>query len=568
MSNPAHKYAAFDPNHPGGSDGGSDASIVMRTGANKAALKDLERAVFAGKKAIWPLFFATLVVGVGTSVWGLLKGEGRLVFIIVLIGWGVLFGIEGFMLNELSTVRRSHHPMIVLRLCFTFGGWFSGYLIATCVLIGIWMYKGRFEGSHKLAWALLVIQGLLCAAVIVAFVLYVQLYSRKIKQLQMQATLVTPGATQHIASAVGSMRRKVSRLSQRSHTSSSRRAKDGSTPSRRSSRGSTLVGSASVRSKASKRSSSQAPSDSGTDTDDGYSDAARGEARRRAGSGKGGGESGNDGYSSGAGSTTASDDDTLLGAHDQHGAQARAPTSTVSRSASAASASSYSSSRAHDDPTTSSDIPASLRIGSPTSSPTSSRPTSPVYRPTSAASSSTRPGTIPVLVRGRSGTTSALFDPVTSRYVSYSTLPETGPAPPPTRTSDPYLTRAPSTSPYPFQQTSTSTYAAPPPSAYSPYTAYSPPSSPAPPGRAAFPYAPASAQPRTPGIGSRPPPSSSAPPPSTSRYPPPPSYPVGRSASTAAARSAYSAAAASQGADRARLAVTNPDGLPPMPLHH
>ncbi|GAA5890353.1 hypothetical protein JCM8208_002789 [Rhodotorula glutinis] len=551
MSNPAHKYAPFDPDHPDGSDGGSDASIVMRTGANKAALKDLERAVFAGKKAIWPLFFATLVVGVGTSVWGLLKEKGDLrnVFIVILIGWGVLFGIEGFMLNELSTVRRSHHPMIVLRLCFIFGGWFTGYLVATCVLIGIWMYKGRFEGSHKLAWALLIIQGLLCAAVIVAFVLYVQLYSRKIKKLQMQATLVTPGTTQQLASAVGSMRRKVSRLSQRSNksSSSSRRDKDGSAPSRRSSRASTLVGTRSVRSKASKPSSSQVPSDSGTDTGDGYSDDGRGKAGKGGGSGKGG----EDGYSSGAGSTTASDDDTLLGAHDQrssYGAQARAPSSTLSRSASAASASSYSSSRAHDGPTTSSGapIPASLLIGSPASSPSNSRPTSPVYRSTSTASSaSTRPGTIPVLVRGLSGTTR-----------------------PASTSMNPYLARAPSssTSPYPYQRQSTSAYSAAPPSTS--YIAYSPSSSPAPPDRASSsPYTRSSTQSRSPGASTRPPPSSSAPPPSTSRYSLPPSYPVGRSASTATARSAYPASAAG-GAGRAQLAVTNPDALPYMPLHH
>jgi len=76
MSNPAHKYAPFNPNHADGSDGDSAGSIVMRTSINKAALKDMERAVFAGKKAIWPLFFATLVVGVSTSVWGLLKEKG------------------------------------------------------------------------------------------------------------------------------------------------------------------------------------------------------------------------------------------------------------------------------------------------------------------------------------------------------------------------------------------------------------------------------------------------------------------------------------------------------------
>ncbi|GAA5854595.1 hypothetical protein JCM9279_005704 [Rhodotorula babjevae] len=553
MSNPAHKYAPFDPNHPDGSDDDSAGSIVMRTSANKAALKDMERAVFAGKKAIWPLFFATLVVGVGTSVWGLLKEKGDLrnVFIIVLIGWGVLAGIEGFMLNELSTVRRSHHPIIVLRLCFIFGGWFTGYLISSCVLIGVWKYQDRFAGSHTLAWALLIIQGLLCAAVIVAFVLYVQLYSRKIKKLQLRATLVTPGKTEQIASAVGSMRRKVSRLSRRSTKSSapsSRRAKDGAVPSRRSSRASTLVGSGSVRSKASKRSATQVPTDSGTDTDDGYSDGARGKAGTGAGSGRSGGE---DGYSSGAGSTTASDDDTLLGAHDQysHGAQVRAPASTVSRSASTASTSSSFESRARDYPTTSSGaaIPDALRIGSPTSSPSSSRPTSPVYRTASTSSSSIRPGTIPVVVHGPSSTTRL--------------------APTAARSTNPYFARAPpSTSPYPSQRPP----ALPPPSAYSPYTAYSPPSSPAPPDRASSPpYARPSAQSRQPGFGTRPPPplASSAPPPAASRYAPPPSYPVGRSASTATARSAYPLSSGGQGGARA-LAVTNPDALPDMPLYH
>lgn len=79
MSNPKHNYPPLKHNYPPlkhNDDDDSDGSIVMRTGANKAATKKMERAVFAGKKAIWPLFFATLLVGVGTSVWGLLKETG------------------------------------------------------------------------------------------------------------------------------------------------------------------------------------------------------------------------------------------------------------------------------------------------------------------------------------------------------------------------------------------------------------------------------------------------------------------------------------------------------------
>ncbi|TNY19279.1 hypothetical protein DMC30DRAFT_418047 [Rhodotorula diobovata] len=568
MSNPKHNYPPLKHND----DDDSDGSIVMRTGANKAATKEMERAVFAGKKAIWPLFFATLLVGVGTSVWGLLKETGDLhsVFIVVLIGWGVLVGIEGGMLHELSTVRRSHHPKIVLRICFIFGGWFTGYMAGSCVLIGVWMWQGRLDGSHKLAFGLLIVQALLCIGVVVAFVFYIMLYGRKLRTIQIQSKLKTPGTAKQISAAVGDVKRKVSQLSQRSKRSS--------VPSRRSS-ASTRVGRTS--STASKRSgaSTLVPSDSSTDSDSGGGSYKKGATATKAG-GKGYDDDGG----STDGASTSGSEDTLL-PQSQYNTQARSKAPKPSRPASTASVSQYSSSAARTGPPPSSSArpPPSMRVGSPTfSSPDSRAPPMPVTR-----SSSTRV-TIPVIVRNGSQTTSASFDPLTSRYVAYSTSPDTGPAPAP---ANAYTSRAGptplSTSPQytPYRPLSTPYSAAPPPSGYRSYS-YSPPTSPGPassaPGSASSrDYTRSSSARAPPGVGIRPtPPPSSAPPPSSPRYAPSPSsYPFARSASsassypastapyasTSAASSAYGPQPASAPAPSAR--PRNPDALPAMPLY-
>lgn len=555
------------------------------------------------------------------------------VFIVVLIGWGVLVGIEVRASSVLSGPRAgkcspagsrrvacstSYRPSggrTIQRLSFAFAsssacvlqarmasssraayalprpqGWFTGYMAGSCVLIGVWMWQGRLDGSHKLAFGLLIVrlcalaarpratltpessqvQALLCIGVVVAFVFYIMLYGRKLRTIQIQSKLKTPGTAKQISAAVGDVKRKVSQLSQRSKRSSA--------PSRRSS-ASTRVGRTS--STASKRSgaSTLVPSDSSTDSDSGGGSYKKGATATKAG-GKGYDDDGG----STDGASTSGSEDTLL-PQSQYNTQARSKAPKPSRPASTASASQYSSSAARTGPPPSSSArpPPSMRVGSPTfSSPDSRAPPMPVTR-----SSSTRV-TIPVIVRNGSQTTSASFDPLTSRYVAYSTSPDTGPAPAP---ANAYTSRAGptplSTSPQytPYRPLSTPYSAAPPPSGYRSYS-YSPPTLPGPASRASGSalspsYTRSSSARAPPGVGIRPPPPpSSAPPPSSPRYAPPPSsYPSARPASsaspypastapyasTSAASSAYGPQPASAPAPSAR--ARNPDALPAMPLY-
>ncbi|BGP36906.1 hypothetical protein JCM10449v2_000808 [Rhodotorula kratochvilovae] len=538
-----------------------DGDPEMRHEANQAARDDLTRAIYAGKKSIWPVFMATVLVGIGTSVWGLLKYKSedkvyfRWIFTVVLVGWTILAGIEGFMLNELMTERRTHHPSIVLRICFAFGGWFTGYCAAACVLVGMWMYQGHFDDgkTHTLGWGLLIIQALLCAACVVGFVCYIVLYGRKLKKIPMQADDV---------SKIRSVRRQ---LSDKSRTVRRRMSDRSSKRSRRTSGALTLVRQSSTRS-----GSSAAPKDGGYG-DDGYG--------KDSGYGKHDDYGKTGGYDSDC-ATTSGSEDTLLSKHDDappstpppdYHARARQPApSTVSRQASTASSyanAPWSSNPTYTTPTTASGlpIPPMLQAGPSPSSRAYSPPASPTYHTSS---------TIPVVMRSGSQVTRAAFDPHSNRYVSSSTSTvrpaSTSSYGRPGSSSSSYGRPGSSSSssyiPYRSPSTASAGYAAysaaptMTPRSYSP--PYSPSSSPPPVNYTNRPYSPpprplarsysrSSANASTPGLATRPPPSSSAPPPSTSRYQPPSS--LSRSASSS---SSYYAAPP-------RSSVTNPD--PPRP---
>ncbi|GAA6047233.1 hypothetical protein JCM3770_006963 [Rhodotorula araucariae] len=178
----------------GGSDD-SDGDLVMRSEQIRLADDVLARAVRAGRKTLWPVL-ATVLIGTGTSIWGWLKYKDeallyfKWIFLVLLTGWGMLAIIGIFMWRELVTKRRTHHASIVLRICLIFGGWFTGYCIAACILVAVWKCQGHFDDgkANTLGWALLIIQALLGLACLVNFVFYVELYGRKLKGIHPQAT--------------------------------------------------------------------------------------------------------------------------------------------------------------------------------------------------------------------------------------------------------------------------------------------------------------------------------------------------------------------------------------------
>ncbi|GAA5853512.1 hypothetical protein JCM8547_002489 [Rhodosporidiobolus lusitaniae] len=229
MSNPRHSR----PPQPSTFQRGTiDLDPDPRTPSLTQTDHERKRAQ-AARTAKWvqvPELVATLVVGVGLSVYGIVsqwKEEPtyfRWTFVITLIGWTVLLIPEGFMVAELmgDSLRRPHRVWFVRRNAFIFGGWFLGYLSGSVVLVAVWRTQGKYNdgNSHKKAWTLLIIQAVLAFFILIAFALYI-VYFLRIYRLKIQIR-----ATE--TSRMGSLKRKLTGKHSRSssHRKSSRKKVD------------------------------------------------------------------------------------------------------------------------------------------------------------------------------------------------------------------------------------------------------------------------------------------------------------------------------------------------------
>ncbi|BGP67473.1 hypothetical protein NBRC10513v2_000791 [Rhodotorula toruloides] len=163
-----------------GSDGSSSEEFAFRKGQADHEQRTRDAAVHDGKIAMW--------VAVGASVMGLLCSAYGIfsfrsddsffcpAFVITAVGWGILIGIELFLLRELHAKRRGHHGAIIRRSAFIFGGWCFGYFAAALVVVVICMVKGRFANSSQpgIGYTLLITEAtldlLVCSACLARYV--------------------------------------------------------------------------------------------------------------------------------------------------------------------------------------------------------------------------------------------------------------------------------------------------------------------------------------------------------------------------------------------------------------
>ncbi|GAA6035281.1 hypothetical protein JCM8097_008796 [Rhodosporidiobolus ruineniae] len=189
-----------------------------------------EQATVMARKVVWPAFFAVLVGGLGLSVWGVVKywsdevAAFRSLFLGTLVGWAVLVGIQYLMIRELSGTNRPHQPKYVLKLACAFGGWLGLFFVAMVATFAILNSNGAFSSStsHKLAWALLILQLLLALLPSLAALAVYTVYYRHISPLrpQVRATEVLSRAEKRARrGSKRSQRSQASQVSRRSEKS-------------------------------------------------------------------------------------------------------------------------------------------------------------------------------------------------------------------------------------------------------------------------------------------------------------------------------------------------------------
>ncbi|BGP12980.1 hypothetical protein JCM10213_006618 [Rhodosporidiobolus nylandii] len=211
-----------------GKDGTAyEDDITWRPQGLTADEKAHEKAVVLGGQAMWPMLFCSLLC-VGLSVWGIVKYHGddetrfMWAFVITLVGWTVLVGIELFML-QIRGMERVHHEYFVRRTVFIFGGWFFAYLAGSLATIIIWKIKGHFEGSgsYKTGWTLLTVQAVLGALpCMVCFAVYLVYWQRlRGLKLPVRAHEVLSKEEKRARSAESKLRRRMSRTSRGSQRS-------------------------------------------------------------------------------------------------------------------------------------------------------------------------------------------------------------------------------------------------------------------------------------------------------------------------------------------------------------
>ncbi|BGP29072.1 hypothetical protein JCM10296v2_000808 [Rhodotorula toruloides] len=221
------------------SDGSSSEEFAFRKGQADHEQRTRDAAVHDGKIAMW--------VAVGASVLGLLCSAYGIfsfrsddsffcpAFVITAVGWGILIGIELFLLRELHAKRRGHHGAIIRRSAFIFGGWCFGYFAAALVVVVVCMVKARFANSNRpgIGYTLLVTEAILdflvCGACLAR---YVHRYLQPMKHAQphledkanmesteKQIARKVSGASQRVARKVSSTSSRFSGKGRRSKPS-------------------------------------------------------------------------------------------------------------------------------------------------------------------------------------------------------------------------------------------------------------------------------------------------------------------------------------------------------------